>query len=138
MTLVAQMLSFSLPIFQPRLGRHHRDHNARSRAASYSKRYAPTRKRIPVSGQFAVRAHPTNIVIVKLCSKNQNLFLQVSPNAVVNGTRNKDSRYSKWLPTMFQFCFNKLLLIFAWLGLYMLQSTTYNIVPAGQWRKLRF
>ena len=84
------MLCFSLPIFHPRLGR-----SFKSRSAS--KRLSALRKRnLGPNGQFRVHAQPTNMRIIRLCSRNQNVFLQVHPNGVVNGTHDANSRYSKY------------------------------------------
>eukprot|EP00794_Sanderia_malayensis_P007372 gene7372-8192_t len=86
-------MSFSLPIFKPRLSVRFKDHS-RSRSFGFPKRFTPTRKRISFSSQYEISTHPTNIRLIRLCSRNQNVFLQVNPNGIVNGTHNANSKYT--------------------------------------------
>lgn len=82
--LMVQLTCHGIPLFGPRFDRAYR------------------MKSISVSRRSAMQLHlrmsmqPTNKRTIKLCSRNQNVFIQVNSNGVVNGTHERNSKYCKF------------------------------------------
>ena len=82
--LMVQMICQSVPLFRPRMGR------------GYRMKSVSVTKRLSMQLRSRLSMRPTNQRIIKLCSRNQNVYIQVRPNGVVNGTHDRNSKYSEF------------------------------------------
>ena len=84
-TFVAQLSCQGVPILRPKLDRRFKIKSG-SVALSSATRL-----------QLILPMQPTNKRTIQLCSRNQNLFLQVNSNGIVNGTHRRNNRYCKFI-----------------------------------------
>lgn len=73
----------AVPIFRLRTGQEYQ-----SKSIAFSKRLV-----FQVHSRLSKK--PTNKRTMQLCSRNQNVFIQVNPDGVVNGTHDENNKYCK-------------------------------------------
>jgi len=81
-TFVAQLSSQGVPILRPKF-----DQRFKIKSGSVAHSSA-------TQFQLILSMQPANKRTIQLCSRNQNLFLQVNSNGIVNGTHERNNKYS--------------------------------------------
>ena len=84
-TFVAQLSSQGVPILRPKF-----DQRFKIKSGSVAHSSA-------TQFQLILSMQPANKRTIQLCSRNQNLFLQVNSNGIVNGTHERNNKYCKFV-----------------------------------------